>query len=636
MVTHVPPSPSLSSASLSTVTGSLPPPPRRHSSRAHSKAPSTTASRYAPSSYRPPAPHYPPTTFPPSPPLSHSYASSPPSSYVAPRLPESYAQSQYPKSRGAPSVAPSRATEAARHGRQRHHAQSQAESRHHFTRRSGSRARSVESSTSGENDRQSNEFPWFEQSGDVEITLKNRHGRTERRYKLHNLILRQNSKWFDDKLDGVVTAGADSATTLGGRGQESIHPDYRGQRAKSTFSARSSKRRTERQDSANETDAQNANPPRWRFELDWSSAASRDGFPMLVPRQSTSPSHSPTRAEQPQHESHAHSFLRNLTNRRRSHSSSSATNHANPSSATVIPPPANDEEETDILHTYASLLATIYNHPPALDPNSLPDAYVQSKLLLRLATLYGTLPIVRPRIEHHLLHFHKSLYRNIARYPPSYLKLGHLLQSRKIFHEALVHVVAQWPVHDKYLTDVDERVRDLVLDKHEELTELQQKVDGRLFRLPLRTSRGEKVGPAHFVDWMAMCLFREWLAEQTPLAAKSGILKTSPPPSASARADGKVKPTPAIPGRPYHLMMQGGEAYLPRTELKHFLKHQAPVELYSRDNLKRFERRTDELKAGARDATRPLCRSFLEGEGGGEGLYCTRLEEGDWSWLWGT
>lgn len=289
----------------------------------------------------------------------------------------------------------------------------------------------------------------------------------------------------------------------------------------------------------------------------------------------------------------------------------------------------------DIFTAYASLFSSIYNHAPTLDPNSLADAYVQSKTLLRLAAQYQALPVIRPRIEHHLLHFNRALYKQIARYPPSYLKLGHLLRSRKIFGEALIHVVGQWPLHAKYLDDADERVRDLVDDKSDELKELRDRVDGKLFRIGLVTGRGDRVGPStSFLDWMAVCLFRQWVADVTSPSQKQGILK-SPADAARPRSHGGARPEPLVQGRAYRRMAKGADAYLARPEVKEFLKHQAPRECYTREGLKRLERRVEEVKALARDAVRGLNRSFLEYEDGEEYLTCVKAEERDYQWVWG-
>ena len=639
MVTHVPPppSPSLSSTSLSTITGSIPSYNPRLPSRTASNAPSGVSLRHAPSSYRPPVHEHPPTSFPPSPPLSHSHASSPSSSYIAPRFSDGSARDRNASSRAAPSVAPSRATEAARHRRQRSHTQRPGDSRPpHST---------TSSSVAEEYDDHCNEFPWFGQSGDIEILLNNRGGKLERKYKLHSLILRQSSRWWDDILNEASSTSrtpSDWETA-----NASIHPDGRDTRARSAFSARSSRRRYERngekhQYATTNTQASPLRKGERRFTLDWAKTEANDGFPILVAKPICIPTHSPTRSEQGSFRDHpptaSYSFFRSLTSRRSSkhsrHSStSSTTSHPNPSATTIVPPDTS-EEDADSLSAYATLFGIMYNHSPALDAESLPDAYVQSKTLLRLAAQYKALDIVRPRVEHHLLHFNRALYKNIARYPPSYLRLGHLLRSRKIFGEALIHIVGQWPVHEKYLLDYDERIRDLIEDKNDELTEARNKVDARLFRVSLAGRGGEKVGPSMFLDWMAVCLFRDWLAGQTPLPPKSSILKPSTTTSARQQAGDRKRSDPAIPGQAYRLMVQGGDAYLSRGELKEFLKYQAPRELYSREGLKKLERRMDEIKVAAREHVRGLCKNSLEGSEQVEYLVCTKLEERDLEWLW--
>ena len=388
--------------------------------------------------------------------------------------------------------------------------------------------------------------------------------------------------------------------------------------------------------------------PLRHFELDWRNVSSHDGFPIFVTKiidepASRSPVHS--RAPKTHPPTSNTSFFRSITRRRSSSRQSrqsfdSSTSHPSRSSTTVVPADT-DEDDRDILTAYASLFATMYNHAPTLDAGSLPDAYVQAKTLLRLAALYSSLAIVRPRVEHHLLHFNRALYRNIARYPPSYLKLGYLLESQQIFGEALIHVVGQWPAHERLLTDVDERVKDLIEDKHDELSEIRNKVDGRLFRIGLSTSRGDRVSPGtSFLDWMAICLFRQWLVDETSEVVKRGILKSTATSERhdgrAAASDSRAKLLPVVVGRPYRLMSQGGDAYLTHSEVKPFLKRQAPREMYSREELKRLERRIDEIKAQARDQVRGICRSFLEGDGEYDYLTCTRVEDRDYRWVWQT
>jgi len=196
----------------------------------------------------------------------------------------------------------------------------------------------------------------------------------------------------------------------------------------------------------------------------------------------------------------------------------------------------------------------------------------------------------------------------------------------------------------------------------DDLEDLKARVDAKLFRLTLTTSRGERVSPSNaYLDWLAVSLFRQWFVENTT-PPPAPILKNTPGGSApgngasSRHTAGTVIPS----GRVYRLIGSSStEAYLPHDELKRFLKLRASSSaepLYTRDVLKRFERKMDEIKRLAREIVKPLMRNFLEldlkgsdsgggsgGSGVGDGgigglpyLTCTRVEEADLPWRWDT
>ena len=277
--------------------------------------------------------------------------------------------------------------------------------------------------------------------------------------------------------------------------------------------------------------------------------------------------------------------------------------------------------------------------------------------------MYDALEVVGPRIDHHLLQFQSRLWKQIAKYPPSYLKLGYLARSKVIFNEALVHVVGQWPAGSRQLShSVPDAVLDLIEDKVEELTERKAEVEAQLFRLGLLTSRGERVNPANsYMYWLAQSLFRQYIAEglsppPPPLPKTSGGISGAP--SSAHRSRPSAPPPPprqhhplspstqnanSTPSSFYRTLFASGSAYLPHDELKKFI-HLAPLPASSRDistreALKRFERKIDELKAMAKEVVRPLMRSYLEldGAGLGEGnrlgyLVCTKVGEKEWPW----
>jgi hypothetical protein len=304
------------------------------------------------------------------------------------------------------------------------------------------------------------------------------------------------------------------------------------------------------------------------------------------------------------------------------------------------------------LHTYNNLFLIFYNHAPHISPTNLPTAYTECKTLLTLADMYDSLAVVGPKVEHALLRFSSRLFKQIAKYPPSYLKLGYLARSRVIFAEALIHVVGQWPLALPHLRHqsfplLPDSILDLIEDKVDELEDAKSKIEAKLFRLTLTTSRGERVTPQNaYLDWLALSLFRQWVAESTTPPPAPILKNTS---NSSSTANPNSRPTPQNsstssppgsnynPGRIYRLLGSSNkEAYLPHDELKKFLKIRP--EEYSRENLRRFERKMDEIKNLARDLVKPLMRNFLELDmrteagGGLPYLTCTRVEDEDLPW----
>lgn len=294
------------------------------------------------------------------------------------------------------------------------------------------------------------------------------------------------------------------------------------------------------------------------------------------------------------------------------------------------------DQDNDIIRDYDNLFRIFYNFPPALDAVNIAESYIQCKTLLALADMYDALEVVGPRIDHHLLQFQSKLWKQIAKYPSSYLKLGYLARSKVIFAEALIHVVGQWPSGSNQLRhNLPESVLEIIEDKVDELKEMKSKTEARLFRLTLATAKGERVTPANsYLDWLALSLFRHWLAENTT---------PPPPPVPKVSSNGEARRPPASHSQPppissgtlYRLLGTGGLSYLGHDELKRFMRIRP--EDYNRDSLKKFERCMDEIKSIAREVVKPLMRNYLEldmgKDGGGLGyLTCTKVDEDDYPW----
>jgi uncharacterized membrane protein YgcG len=391
----------------------------------------------------------------------------------------------------------------------------------------------------------------------------------------------------------------------------------------------------------------------------------------------TTSSHSSSR---PSHrKSGSHSFFRSVANL------SLSSTHT-----PTLPPPT--PEEQDLLRDYDNLFRIMYNYPPCLDAVNIADGYVQCKSLLHLADQYDALAVVGPRVDHHMLQFQSRLWKQIAKYPISYLRLGYLARSKVIFQEALIHVVGQWPAGERSIrAALPETVVDIIEDKVDELEETVSRIEARLFRLTLTTRAGERITPANgYLEWLAVSLFRQWLADNTspPMppvpertnggggnarngAGPRGRLGSHSSGSGVSAANGRsgshgggggggggnhgtnsnlqVAPPPPIPtlaslGRTYRLLgsagpgpSEKGSGYLGHDECKRFLK--LTPELYTRDNLRKFEKRIDELKAMAREVVHPLMGSGLElemihgaGAAGIGYLTCTTVRDRDLPW----
>ena len=448
-----------------------------------------------------------------------------------------------------------------------------------------------------------NEFPVFSYTGDVEILISTTNGRKENRYLLHRLILSQCSGFFEAGTRAEWSGQRAPDTGMGGGLPRISENDSA--LGGSSSRASSQERRPSYDQSGNR---------RWRYVLDWQNASDEED-PILVQKDNGATSifgggdgysdkPPPVRNKPPPSNE---SFFRSMTN-------FSALNLNERTQPSV---PA--EPGSEVLKDYDNLFRTMYQYPPVLDSINIATAYTECKALLHLADMYDALEIVGTRVDHHLLRFGAKLFKQIAKYPPSYLKLGYLARSRTIFAEALIHVVGQWPAAAPQLrSQIDANVMDLIEDKVDELEEQQQRVESKLWRLTLTTSRGERVTPSNeFLSWLAMSLFRQWLAENTT-AAPSGILKdsTRTAPTAAQQQNTRAasrsstnhlasqrvpQPQPAQPpapvgsGRVYRLLgSSSNSTYLGHDELKRFLKLQP--DLYTRDNLRRFERRIDELK----------------------------------------
>ncbi|KAE8354136.1 hypothetical protein BDV28DRAFT_91912 [Aspergillus coremiiformis] len=520
-------------------------------------------------------------------------------------------------------------------------------SRHSNT---GRRHRSSRSHHGGLAHQPQNDFPIFTHTGDVEIVI--RAGGQEKRYLLHRLILAQCSGFF-------ATSTRDEWSR-----QTASRPPILDPAVISRISEDNSSLSNGSTLAQSETGAviSPAEKRRWRYELDWENKA-EDEEPILVQKPaSVSSAFGNNMGQYPplmtKPSSAQAGFIRSMANLAGMQSVMNIP-HEDPGNASMDP----------TIRDYDNLFRLFYNHPPVLNSINIATAYAECRSLLAVADMYDALGVTGPRVDHHLLGFGSRLFKQIAKYPPSYLKLGYLARSRVIYSEALIHVVGQWPAGLPHLRNgayspLPDTVLDIIEDKVEDLEYMKARIDSKLLRLTLTTSRGERVTPTNaYLDWLAVSLFRQWLVDSTtpppaPILknSSSGAPNTSghswPAQSTTHRAQDHSAPSksaitpPLSSARVYRLIGSAStQAYLSHDELKKFLKvHPTPSSdsLYSRDVLKRFERKMDEIKRLAREIVKPLMRNFLELDlKGGEldtssaclpYLTCIKVEDEDVPW----
>lgn len=523
-----------------------------------------------------------------------------------------------------------------------------------------------------------NEFPTFSHSGDVDIVVKVAGGH-ENRYLLHRHTLTRCSGFFEastseqwsrarqvPELTPPSTAGAiEPAPGSGGSGRGEGDGAKNEGAGTGELARIGGARRSSSDDTSRPVPTSLVSPRRrWRYELDLGKGD--NDIPMLVQKEESAPS---TAANLPPSTSIFGGSSRKPSPTTHSNSSffRSVANLALSSSHAPSPLPPPTQIEQDLLRDYDNLFRIMYNYPPILDGINIADAYVQCKSLLTLADQYDALAVVGPRVDHHLLQFQSRLWKQVAKYPISYLRLGYLARSKVIFQEALIHVVGQWPAGERSLRSIlPDTVLDIIEDKVDELEESVSRVEARLFRLTLTTRTGERVAPhTNYLEWLAVSLFRQWLADNTtppaapvpertsngrngpgrPNATRGGSANSAATPVSHTLTIGRAVvsvPPLASLGRTYRILGSPAGAYLGHDECKRFLK--LTPELYSRDNLRRFEKRVEEIKTIAREVVRPLMGSGLEletssvGRGVAEGigyLTCTVVGDRDLPWNYG-
>lgn len=258
-----------------------------------------------------------------------------------------------------------------------------------------------------------------------------------------------------------------------------------------------------------------------------------------------------------------------------------------------------------------------YNRAPSISTTSISAALTQCESIISVATLYGSLNVVRPYLGNILSQFRHALFSAIAEDPPRWLKLSIPLESASIFSEALIHFVGCWP-HCYWPTPaatIPKDMIDLITRKATRLDDLRREVDQELLTNSLSTEGANPVTLASSPEsWMVAQLFRDWLAIQMRDARKADLAHHSDV---------------------YQLMRKGGDVYLPLETVSEALDG---IRGKGWGSWAEVAEDLKALKEFAMGAVKPLVRNclMLDVEAVGiQYLTCVDVGVGDFPWLRG-
>ena len=470
------------------------------------------------------------------------------------------------------------------------------------SRREGRQHRATRSHTGSSSYQADNKYPEFKVSGNVEVVLS--IGGEERRWLLHQHMLKQYSGWFEQR----TSVAWDEPSN-----QQLTRPISDGRRRESS---RNGRRESSRGPAPS--------PQRWRFELDQTPSQNHD-IPMLIavpPR----PSHSPyDLGDSPPM----------VKNKPRISNSffHSVANLAIGSETRRLPPPKPKLSKADeaLIRDYDNLFRVFYNERLLLDKTSISNAFIQCDSLLELADAYDAVRCVRERINPHLMQFGSELFKDIAQHPAAYLRLSYLIRNEDVFKEALIHVVGRWPLDQSYLdgTILPDSILDMVEAKAAVLRRQVVEMENRLLKLTLINRYGQRVRHGMGMEGLAVELWRDWFTDSLYVPPPKPPSSRSSRPSVASQQEVRQTETQ----RQHKTLRRiglGPDSYLTPEDIKQELKKTR--ELYTRENLERLRDKVKVMKLLAQETVQPLMRQDSRVTGHGY-LLCTRVTDADYLWV---
>ncbi|KAK0129644.1 hypothetical protein ONS96_000208 [Cadophora gregata f. sp. sojae] len=278
----------------------------------------------------------------------------------------------------------------------------------------------------------------------------------------------------------------------------------------------------------------------------------------------------------------------------------------------------------DVLRVYDNLFRIYYNLPPRIDTESINKALMQSELLVDAARLYGTISVVRPYINAALMNFGRQLYMAIMKDPPRWLHLAFFLESKPMFKEGVIHIVANhpfWPWPTLKMDEILSPIGELIENKLDIFLEMKESVNKALFSNEVRNVEvfSRTLNNDDFDTWFVVQYWRDWFARSLAKANKASDVTQM-----------------CMRCKVYRDIGRNGDAYLPTILVLDAVEACRSKDLHAKAKRQGIERDLRTLKDFAQKAVTPLCANYsmLSVEDAGiDYLTCIKVEDDELPWM---
>ncbi|KAI9048946.1 hypothetical protein LZ554_006796 [Drepanopeziza brunnea f. sp. 'monogermtubi'] len=287
----------------------------------------------------------------------------------------------------------------------------------------------------------------------------------------------------------------------------------------------------------------------------------------------------------------------------------------------------------DFAFAHHNLFLAYYNLPLTINTIDIDFALDHAELLIDVARLYGSIPMVRSHITSALMNFGRDLYLAIMHDPPRWMQLAYYLESAPIFREGLIHAVGSygwWPWSSFHPPEMFAQTIEVMNRKLSELEALRSAAADSLDAAQLQVGdvdlTADSLTSATADIWSVGQQWKSWfngaLAEADNRAPQS-----NPNLEHTRRLDHAGV---------YRLILKGGDAYLPLEEVLDRLEATRPDGAKVPSKGREVERTLKTMKDYAQEQVAALCvnNSMLPVEEVGLDYFtCINLKDSEMPWV---